>query len=121
MSHIDEKECSFEAVALDCSFHTPKLSDLTPGESVLEKEIEISAKKEVDQLGAPNGGNDAQTVKSEQNARLDNADNKFALLILAGLTGGSGEGYVVDLVNEANQQGALQINSTLFSVLCFAI
>ena len=31
----------------------------------------------------------------------------FALLILAGLTGGSGEGYVLDLVNSANDIGAV--------------
>ena len=28
-----------------------------------------------------------------------------ALLVLAGLTGGSSEGYVMDLVQHANQQG----------------
>ena len=121
MSHIDEEECSFEAVALDCSFHTPKLSNLTPGESVLEKQIDISAKKDVDPLGTPNEGDNAETEESEENARLNDVDNKYVLLILAGLTGGSGEGYVVDLVNEANQQGALQSNSTLFSVLCSTI
>jgi predicted alpha/beta-fold hydrolase len=31
--------------------------------------------------------------------------DKFALLILAGLTGGSSEGYVMDLVNAANRRG----------------
>lgn len=38
----------------------------------------------------------------------------FVLLILAGLTGGSGEGYVLDLVNSANDIGT--VHDTTFSI-----
>ena len=114
MLHVDEKGCSFEAVALDCSLHTPKLCKVITGESLLEKEIDISFKKKdcrTDPLVTPNGGDKAKTEDNEQYNPLHNEDKKYVLLILAGLTGGSGEGYVVDLVNEANQQGALPCNA----------
>jgi hypothetical protein len=44
----------------------------------------------------------------------------FVLLILAGLTGGSGEGYVLDLVNSANDIGEVdEITYSLLSSLPF--
>ena len=44
---------------------------------------------------------------SERSKSKNNKNNDYVLLILAGLTGGSNEGYVLDLVNDAHQKGNL--------------
>jgi hypothetical protein len=107
------EEHSFEAVAVDCSYasdgavtessydfqrddsNVTPASDGPPGRS----EVKESASDVPKNVSAVSNSDTAGGSDSTEN------ENKFALLILAGLTGGSGEGYVLDLVHSANMIG----------------
>lgn len=111
MVHQDQEENSFEAVALDCSFaKTTETNKDINEESTLVKENEISAKNSTNQLKKSKEANIMKAGNFEKCDDICNVDGKFVLLILAGLTGGSSEGYVIDLVREANQQGMVKFS-----------
>ena len=108
LHEIDSSFCttddhSLEAVAVDCSFaNTEIIGDQS--NSLNSGENESDMKK-----------NNKDDVKKELgNEHKKNAG--FVLLILAGLTGGSGEGYVLDLVNSANDVGTVGTVDTVESV-----
>ena len=101
----DKSENSFEAVALDCSFANPRDT----------KEIEIShndtvERNSVDKDAAMKLKEGVSKGVHEESGPIVHGEKveikkDFVLLILAGLTGGSDEGYVLDLVDAANQTG----------------
>ena len=104
MNHLDPSHCtgtdhSLEAVAVDCSFANTETSSIP-----LDGDVK----------------NDNKSMKKEIGSGKKKKKADFVLLILAGLTGGSGEGYVLDLVNSANDIGAVdEITYSLPSFLPF--
>ena len=108
-------EHSFEAVAVDCSYAGD--SDVTESSNDIQKDGLSSTPASDNQAGGPEVKEIASTVpknasdvpKSEIRGGNSSSEkeDKFVLLILAGLTGGSGEGYVLDLVHSANIIGTL--------------
>ena len=101
----DKSESLFEAVALDCSFanacHTEQDSipnNIAVGKIDTDKDV---VKKSKDGVCESVHENSRPIVSGEKNG----IKKDFVLLILAGLTGGSDEGYVLDLVDAANQTG----------------
>ena len=108
MSVKDENGQIYESVALDCSYADKHFHS------------ELLQEKIATEVHAADGNNDRlQTglfTENDKNTSSNNASSErnYVLLILAGLTGGSGEGYVVDLVNTANKQGEKQYVLTFF-------
>lgn len=115
-------EHSFEAVAVDCSYASD--SDVTESSNDIQKDGLSSTPASDNPAGGPEVKEIASTVpknasdvpknvsdvpKSETRGGNGSSEkeDKFVLLILAGLTGGSGEGYVLDLVHSANIIGTL--------------
>jgi hypothetical protein len=132
------EEHSFEAVAVDCSYasdsavtvssndcqrdelNSTPASDGSAGRSVVKKSASDVPKNASDVPKNPSA-----VPKSDINNSPE-SENKFALLILAGLTGGSGEGYVLDLVHSANMIGVLIFLLfvclfVLFVLFCFVL
>lgn len=73
---IDISSHLYEAVALDCSFA-----------------------KNNRNITSQSGD------RNNENSDINEGKEDYVLLILAGLTGGSSEGYVLDLVHTANNKG----------------
>ena len=125
MIHEDSSFCtteehSFEAVALDCAFasHSSKKSKNVGKTSETAETSEISEKSKTSKTSEVNDINEIKKNHnnsnkeniSPQNSNKENVLKKeFCFLILAGLTGGSEEAYVLDLVNTANEQGRNQV------------
>lgn len=103
----DKSEAMFEAVALDCSF--AKSGNVRTGSAQVGVVRNDALRKA--------SGDESVVVKAVLNdlqknvgaimsSGEDETKNDFVLIILAGLTGGSEEGYVLDLVDAANEKGS---------------
>jgi hypothetical protein len=92
-SHCTGTDHSLEAVAVDCSFAYTETSTIPLNSSI--NEVDSDCK------------NSNEDMKKDISSGKKKKKADFVLLILAGLTGGSGEGYVLDLVNSANDIGAV--------------
>ena len=110
LNQIDSSFCttddhSLEAVAVDCSFANTEIK----GNQL--NSLNSGGEDESDNMK----NNNKDVVKKElRSEKKKNAG--FVLLILAGLTGGSGEGYVLDLVNSANDVGTVGTVDTVESI-----
>ena len=113
----DKSERSFEAVALDCSFANPGHAKQV---SIPNNDVAGMIDTDKDE---PMKMKDAVYESVHENSRpiISGEKNEkkkdFVLLILAGLTGGSDEGYVLDLVDAANQTGQC-IREQILKNLC---
>jgi hypothetical protein len=87
-------------VAVDCSFANTETSTIPLNSSISEIDGDIK--------------NDSTEMNREIGSGQSKKKADFVLLILAGLTGGSGEGYVLDLVNSANDIGTVDDFFLLF-------
>jgi predicted alpha/beta-fold hydrolase len=89
---FNDNRHSYEAVALDCSF-------AKNNRNKEDKKTKIKI----------NPTSNLSSDKTEKESKQKNDTNEpkmdYVLLILAGLTGGSSEGYVLDLVHTANDKG----------------
>ena len=102
-THCTGTDHSLEAVAVDCSFAYTETSSIPLNSSINKVDSDATSSNE--------------DMKKERGSGKKKKKADFVLLILAGLTGGSGEGYVLDLVNSANDVGAL--DGITYSLPCF--
>lgn len=110
LNQIDSSFCttndhSLEAVAVDCSFANTEIKG---------NRLNSVSSCEVDSYMKCNN-------KKKELGRERKKNSGFVLLILAGLTGGSGEGYVLDLVNSANDVGTVDTVETVEFNIIFLI
>ena len=80
-------------MAVDCSFAYTETSSIPLNSSINEVDGDVK--------------NNDRDMQKEIGSGKKKEKADFVLLILAGLTGGSGEGYVLDLVNSANDIGSV--------------
>ena len=114
LNQIDSSFCttddhSLEAVAVDCSFANTEIKgNRLNSVNSCEVDSDMKCNNKKDNIKKELGG------EKKKNAG-------FVLLILAGLTGGSGEGYVLDLVNSANDVGTVDTVETVKFNIIFLI
>jgi hypothetical protein len=91
---------SYEAVALDCSF--AKKNKNRENNNNISDDNKTKIKNN---LMSKLSSETKEKESIEKNSDITETKMDYVLLILAGLSGGSSEGYVLDLVRTANEKG----------------